>query len=98
MIEYLHILIKIPLKVVIYCLIEKNPDSKVHMAHMGPIWFLSAPGEPHVGPMNLALREVITGSFDGSAHTGNKPSSNPMMIQLTRLRLVNFFSKYSFIF
>ena len=27
------------------------PDSKVHVAHMGPTWVLSAPGGPHVGPM-----------------------------------------------
>ena len=32
------------------------PDSKVHVAHMGPTWVLSAPGGPHVGPMNLAIR------------------------------------------
>ena len=32
------------------------PDSKVHMAHMEPTWVLSAPGRPHVGPMNLAIR------------------------------------------
>ena len=31
-----------------------NPDSKVHGANMGPIWVLSAPDGPHVGPMNLA--------------------------------------------
>ena len=34
------------------------PDSKVHVAHMGPTWVLSAPGGPHVGPMNLAIRVV----------------------------------------
>ena len=32
------------------------PDSKVHGANMEPIWVLSAPDEPHVGPMNLAIR------------------------------------------
>ena len=32
------------------------PDSKVHVAHKGPTWVLLAPGGPHVGPMNLALR------------------------------------------
>ena len=32
------------------------PDSKVHGANMGPTWVLSAPNEPHVGPMNLAIR------------------------------------------
>ena len=32
------------------------PDSKVPGANMGPIWVLSAPDGPHVGPMNLAIR------------------------------------------
>ena len=36
-----------------------NPESKVHVAHMGPTWVLLAPGRPHVGPMNLAMRETI---------------------------------------
>ena len=36
------------------------PDSKVHEANMGPTWVLSAPGEPHVGPMNFAIRMAIT--------------------------------------
>ena len=31
------------------------PGSKVHVAQMGPTWVLSAPGRPHVGPMNLAI-------------------------------------------
>ena len=31
------------------------PDSKVHGANMGPTWVLSAPGGPHVGPMNFAI-------------------------------------------
>ena len=35
------------------------PDSKVHGANMGPTWVLSAPGVPHVGPMNLAVRDAI---------------------------------------
>ena len=33
------------------------PDSKVRGANMGPTWVLSAPDGPHVGPMNLAIRE-----------------------------------------
>ena len=33
------------------------PDSKVHGANIGPIWVLSAPEGPHVGPMNLAIRK-----------------------------------------
>ena len=32
-----------------------SPDSKVHGAHMGPIWGLQDPGEPHVGAMNFAI-------------------------------------------
>ena len=32
---------------------------KVHVAHMGPTWFLSAPGRPHVGPMKPAIWVVI---------------------------------------
>ena len=34
------------------------PDSKVHVANMGPNWVLAAPGGPNVGPMNLAIRVV----------------------------------------
>ena len=33
-------------------------DSKDHGANMGPTWVLSAPDGPHVGLMNLAIREV----------------------------------------
>ena len=32
------------------------PDKNVHLAYMGPTWVLSAPGGPHVGPMNLTIR------------------------------------------
>ena len=35
-----------------------NPDSKVHGANMGPTWDLSATDGPHVGPMDLAIREA----------------------------------------
>ena len=34
------------------------PDSKVHVANMEPTWVLSAPGRPHVGPINLAIRDA----------------------------------------
>ena len=34
------------------------PDSKVHGANMGSIWGQQDPGGPHVGPMNLAIREI----------------------------------------
>ena len=36
-----------------------QPDSKVHVANMGPTWVLVAPGGPHVGPMNLAIRAAL---------------------------------------
>ena len=34
-----------------------NPDSKVHGISMGPTWVLSAPRGPHVGSINIAIRE-----------------------------------------
>ena len=37
------------------------PDSKVHVANMGPTWVLSAPDGPHVGPMNFAIRDGCHG-------------------------------------
>ena len=33
-------------------------DSKDHGANMGPTWVLLAPGGPHVGPINLAIRDI----------------------------------------
>ena len=35
------------------------PDSKVFVANMGPIWVLSAPGGPHVGPMKIVIWVVF---------------------------------------
>ena len=37
------------------------PDNNVHGANMGPTWVLSAQDGPHVGPMNLAIRDWIHG-------------------------------------
>ena len=37
---------------------QMHPDSKVHGDNIGPTWVLSAPVGPHVGPMNLAIREA----------------------------------------
>ena len=41
----------------IYFVLILYPDSKAHGANMGPTWVLLAPDGPHVGPMNLAIRE-----------------------------------------
>ena len=35
------------------------PYNKVHGANMGPTWVLSAPHGPHVGPMDLAIRDTF---------------------------------------
>ena len=32
------------------------PRYNAHGAHLGPTWLLSAPGGPHVGPINLVIR------------------------------------------
>ena len=39
-------------------IVQGIPDIKVHGAIMGPTWVLSAPGGSHVGPMNLAIRDI----------------------------------------
>ena len=40
-------------------MIHRNttPESMVHGANMGPTWVLSVPDGPHVGPMNVAIRD-----------------------------------------
>ena len=38
----------------------KDPNNKVHGAYMGPTWGRQDPGWPHVGPVNLAIRECLT--------------------------------------
>ena len=35
------------------------PDSNVLGANMGSTWVLSAPDGPHVGPLNLAIRDIF---------------------------------------
>ena len=37
----------------------RTRDSKAHGANMGPTWVLSALDGPHVGPMNLAIRDQL---------------------------------------
>ena len=43
----------------------KIPYNTVHGANMGPTRVLSAPDGPHVGPMNLAIREAMWSGLHG---------------------------------
>ena len=43
------------------------PDSKVRVANTGATWVLASPGGPHVGPMNLAIRDIKQHCDDLSA-------------------------------
>ena len=45
------------------------PDSKDHEANMGPTWVLSAPGGPHAGPTNLAIRASLFYGMQLSLHS-----------------------------
>ena len=52
------------------------PDNKVHEAIMGPTWALSAPDEPRVGPMNLAIWESSnTNLVISEIHSSSETSS-----------------------
>ena len=57
------------------------PDSKVHVAYMGPTWVLSAPGGPHVGSMNQVIRD---GSivWDGMLNLGMCVITFSVLIQI----------------
>ena len=50
-----------------------NPESKVHGARMGSIRGRQDPGGPHVGPINLAIKEVIIAQW----HEFRDPVSFP---------------------
>ena len=41
-------------------LVQASPDSKVHGVNMESTWVLSAPDGPHIGPMNLTIREGMS--------------------------------------
>ena len=56
------------------------PDSKVHGANMGPTWVLSAPGGPHVVPMNLAIRVPFPITAAALLPPYNKPFHTGLMI------------------
>ena len=44
--------------------VERNPDNRVHVANMGPIWGQQGPGGPHVGPIKFVIWE----GMDGQSH------------------------------
>ena len=50
--------VQIPLHLIMPDSQQAIPDSKIHGANMGPTWVPSDPDGPHVGPMNLAIRDV----------------------------------------
>ena len=52
------------------------PDSKVHVAHLGPTWVLSALGRPHVGPMNHAIRDAMSHRADTACRTDRWSETN----------------------
>ena len=37
----------------------RSDYSKVYGANMGPAWVMLAPGRPHVGPQNLAIKVCL---------------------------------------
>ena len=41
------------------------PDSTAYGANMGPTWGWQDPGDPHVGPMNLAIWDTTTWNQSG---------------------------------
>ena len=62
-----------------------HPDSKIHVANMGPTWVLSSPGGPHVGPMNLGIRVVCVRFAMRILRQGVKSTStsDPYIIEWT---------------
>ena len=59
-----------------------TPDSKVYGANMGSIWGRRDPGGPHVGPMNLAIWDVIQ-HYSSYNHNGNKNNIKTIFIAYT---------------
>ena len=70
------------------------PDSKIHGANMGPTWVLSAPGGPHVGPINLAIRvgKTILSSFSSVRLMGEWPTVDHWFMFLVGDKAVGLYS------
>ena len=65
-----------------------GPDSKVHGANIGPTWVLSAPDEPHVVPMNLAIRGGLLSALSLLYRTVCRFRDNWWLVILTVLAMV----------
>ena len=62
---------------------HNTPDSKVHVANMGPTWVLPAPDGPHVGPMNIVIRD----SMDNTCSDG-KLDLSPISLMFIQSQII----------
>ena len=72
------------------CIVNIIPYNNVHGANMGPIWVLSAPDGPHVGPMNLVIRDGLWYAGDNgnqSIHSSGIGSVCPEWIMNERFQV-----------
>ena len=61
-----------------------NPDSKVHGANMGPTWVPLAPDGPHVGSINLAIKEMHDFIKSSLSVAFKSPDSKPEYFMYAR--------------
>ena len=64
-----------------------SSDSKVHVANMGPTCVLAAPGGPHIGPMNLAIRVWLAGNC--SFWSADSIADNQEEVMLDTIMFIN---------
>ena len=60
--------------------VSNTPDSKFHGANMGPIWGRQDPVGPNVGPMSLAISDIILYNWRQSpnSHFGTVVKDDPI--------------------
>ena len=68
---------------------HRDPDSKVNVANVAPTWVLSAPGRPHVGPMDVAIRARIPLRADISCLNWQKWKTHNICIHLQYMCVCN---------
>ena len=66
------------------------PDNKVHEAYMWPTWGRQDPGGPHVGPMNLAIKDSNV-FCSAPIHYLNQRWLGPGIVQLNVIRNSNIY-------